>query len=214
MDRLGPQVPQEIVFLAQVMTVTICLCVMHMLHVHGARVWVSFAFDWPMGGPIEFVCFRDGSGRQISRCPWHPPLGCHAYSGTPRTCYRTPACIQWTHLTSRARHEISPRCFLQPPQSSIFQCSKLFSSSNPYESAGVSGLDLLNDKLSMSQCTYGERIWELQKKINQANKNILLPFGKPIKLESPIAITGVWPLALFCGSVHLPPLASHVRLSR
>ena len=117
----------------------------------------SVSTDWPMGGPIEFVCFRDGSLEGSCRCPWHS-TSLVAMRTLALHVHVTEYPLTSDGLTSRLEQgmRFHPGASYSP-QSSIFQCST-FSSSNPYESAGVSGLNLLNDKLSMSQRTYGERI--------------------------------------------------------
>lgn len=129
-----------------------CTCSMYM-----ELEFESVSADWPMGGPIEFVCFRDGSLEGNRRCPWHS-TSLAATRTLALHVHVTEHPLASNELTSRLEQgmRFHPGASYSP-QSSIFQCST-FSSSNPYESAGVSGLDLLNDKLSMSQCTYGERI--------------------------------------------------------
>lgn len=66
-----------------------------------------------MGGPIEFVCFSDASLEGNHRCPLHATSLVATHLLYYMYMLGNTHLHTWTHLMSRARYEISPRCFLQ-----------------------------------------------------------------------------------------------------
>lgn len=79
-------------------------------------------------------------------------FGCDIYSRTTCTLSKTPTCMQCTHLCPEQGVVRFQPAAAYSSWSTVFQRSQS-SAFSPEKTAGVSGPDLLNGKLSMSQHT-------------------------------------------------------------